>query len=215
MPTSEPLYFSYGEREVDYLSARDPVLGAAISRIGHIYREVTPDLFQDLINSVVGQQISAKAGATIRARLHEELCGDNDSALLDPHVLATADPARIQACGLSWRKTEYVQGIAAAVDSGQINLDALPGLPDEEVVQALIKLKGVGRWTVEMLMIFCLQRPDILAFDDLAIQRGMLKLYHHRKITKPIFERHRRRYHPYASVASLYLWHIAGNQEWF
>lgn len=83
-------------------------------------------------------------------------------------------------------------------------------MPDEEVIRVLSSLKGIGVWTAEMILLFCMQRPDVLSYDDLAIQRGLRMLYHHRKIDRRLFEKYRRRYSPYGSVASLYLWAIAG-----
>lgn len=83
-------------------------------------------------------------------------------------------------------------------------------MPDEEAVEALSSLKGVGVWTAEMILLFCMQRPDILSFGDLAIQRGMRMVYHHRKIDKKLFEKYRRRLSPYGSTASLYFWAVSG-----
>ena len=91
-----------------------------------------------------------------------------------------------------------------------MDLEALHTMSDEEVCRELSSLKGVGVWTAEMLMTFSMQRPDVFSFGDLAIHRGLRMLYHHRKIDKKLFEKYRRRYSPYGTVASLYLWAIAG-----
>ena len=80
---------------------------------------------------------------------------------------------------------------------------------DKDAIAELVSLKGIGAWTAEMILLFCIQRPDVFSFDDLAIQRG-LRIYHHRKIDRKLFEKYRRRYHPYGSVASLYLWAVSG-----
>ena len=85
-------------------------------------------------------------------------------------------------------------------------------MDDAEAIAALSSLEGVGVWTAEMLLLFCLDRPDILSYGDLAIHRGMRMVYHHRKVTREMFERYRRRYSPYGSVASLYLWAAAGGE---
>ena len=82
--------------------------------------------------------------------------------------------------------------------------------PDEEVIRELSALKGIGVWTAEMILLFCMQRPDVFSYDDLAIQRGLRMVYHHRKIDRKLFEKYRRRFSPYCSVASLYLWAAAG-----
>ena len=104
---------------------------------------------------------------------------------------------------ISYRKAEYITDFARKVQSGECRIEEIWQMPDEEVIRVLSSLKGIGVWTAEMILLFCMQRPDVLSYDDLAIQRGLRMLYHHRKID-------RRRYSPYGSVASLYLWAIAG-----
>lgn len=198
------MYFQYSEEETDYLKARDPVLGELIERIGPVRREVDPDLFSSVVHHIVGQQVSTKAQATIWARL-QELLGTVDAA----HVLALS-PDDLQSVGMTFRKVNYIREFARRVDTGEFNLAGVAELPDEEAIAALNALPGIGRWTAEMILLFCLQRPDVLAFDDLAIQRGLRMTYHHRRITRKLFEKYRRRYSPHGSVASLYLWAIAG-----
>ena len=83
-------------------------------------------------------------------------------------------------------------------------------MDDAEAIRALSSLRGIGVWTAEMILLFCLQRPDIFSYDDLAIQRGLRMVYHHRQVGRELFEKYRRRYSPYGSVASLYLWAVAG-----
>jgi DNA-3-methyladenine glycosylase II len=201
-------YFKYGDAETDYLKSRDKVLGAAIDKIGHINRAVEGDLFLALVDSIVGQQISGKAHATIFGRMEANF------APLSPATLVTANAGDIQKCGMSMKKALYIKGIAEAADSGALNLKALKKMSDEEVKGRLVQLKGIGVWTCEMLMIFSLQRPDIVSFNDLGIIRGMKKLYSLDEVTKQEFEKHRSLYSPHASVASLYLWHIAGSEEY-
>lgn len=99
---------------------------------------------------------------------------------------------------------------AKQVKSGTLNLEQLWSLSDEEVILELTKLKGVGGWTAEMILTFCMQRPNVVSFGDLAIQRGMRILYRHRQIDRTKFERYQKRYAPYGTVAGLYLWAIAG-----
>ena len=94
--------------------------------------------------------------------------------------------------------------------TGEFALQEISQLPDSEAIQVLASLKGIGVWTAEMILLFCLQRPNIFSFDDLAIQRGLRMVYHHRKIDRTLFEKYRRRFSPYCSVASLYLWAVAG-----
>lgn len=192
--------FKYGEKERNYLKKQDPVLGAYIDSVGMIEREVTPDLFTALIHSIISQQISTKAATTIRNRLSEKIPD------ITPEAVAGLSIEDIQACGMSNRKAGYIKSCAEAVIKGHINLKELELLPDEEVIKQLSSLHGVGVWTAEMLLIFSLQRPDVVSYGDLGIRKGIMQLYGLENLTKKQFESYRDRYSPYGSVASLYLW---------
>jgi methylated-DNA-[protein]-cysteine S-methyltransferase/DNA-3-methyladenine glycosylase II len=195
--------FEYGQKEIDYLKSKDKKLGEAIDKIGIIKREVTPDTFTALISSVVGQQISSKAAKTVWSRLNE-LLGD-----ITPENIAQADLLKMQACGMSQRKVGYIKGIAEAAINGEVDFNKLHTLSDEEIIKKLSALHGVGEWTAEMLLIFSLNRPDVVSYKDLAIRRGMMNLYGHKELPKERFDRYRKRYSPYGSVASLYLWALS------
>lgn len=197
------MFFSYSRAETDYLSARDPVLGAAIARIGHIDRAVFPDLFEALINSIAGQQISGKALATVWARLCAAV------GAVTPENLLAAGEERLRACGFSGRKVNYMLSAARAVADGALDIHSLVEKDDQEVIRTLTALPGVGRWTAEMLLTFSLQRPDVLAYDDFGIRKGLCRLYGLDSVSKAQFAEYRARYAPYATVAALYLWHIA------
>ncbi len=112
--------------------------------------------------------------------------------------------------GISCRKAEYITDFARKIQNGEFDLEGIWQKPDEEVIRELSALKGIGVWTAEMILLFCMQRPDVFSYDDLAIQRGLRMVYHHRKIDRKLFEKYRRRFSPYCSVASLYLWAAAG-----
>jgi DNA-3-methyladenine glycosylase II len=127
-----------------------------------------------------------------------------------PQSILNCLESELQSCGISFRKASYIRNAAEKVADGSLDIEALRLKTDVDVCAELTKLDGIGVWTVEMLMLFSMQRPDILSFGDLAIHRGMMTLYRHRKITRELFEKYRRRYSPYGSVASLYLWAIAG-----
>lgn len=197
------MFFCYGRAETDYLASRDPVLGAAIDRIGHIDREVFPDLFEALINSIAGQQISGKALATVWARLCAAV------GAVTPENLLAAGEERLRACGFSGRKVNYMLSAARAVADGALDIHRLVEKDDQEVIRTLTALPGVGRWTAEMLLTFSLQRPDVLAYDDFGIRKGLCRLYGLDSVSKAQFAAYRARYAPYATVAALYLWHIA------
>ena len=197
-------YFKYGAKEIAYLKSRDARLGAVIDRIGRIKRPGRSDLFEAVVRNIVAQQISSIAARTVLERLEATSGGINAANL------AAMSESDIQKCGTSMRKAQYIRDFACKVDSGEFDVSAISKMDDAEVVAALSSLRGIGVWTAEMLLLFTLQRPDVLSFLDLGIQRGMRMVYRHRKITKAMFERYRRRLSPCGSVASLYFWAVAG-----
>lgn len=199
----EPI-FRYGETEIQYLKQRDPKLGAIIDQIGPIERTVDDDLFSAIVHHIVGQQISTKAQQTIWRRMREDLGEINAETIL------AAGTERLQGVGMTFKKVEYIEDCARKAASGELDLKQLPQCSDKEIIDQLVSLKGIGVWTAEMILLFCLQRPDVFSYGDLAILRGLRMVYHHRKIDRKLFEKYRRRFSPYGSVASLYLWAVAG-----
>lgn len=197
------MYFEYGEKETEYLKSKDKKLGEAIELIGHIYRDTDNDLFLSIVKQIVGQQISAPAFKTVWRRVEEKL------GTVTAENLCKISDDELQGCGLSYRKVSYIKDFAQKVHCGEFDVESLAFMPDDEVIKKLSALKGIGVWTAEMLMLFCMQRPDVVSFGDLAIIRGMRMLYRHREIDRKKFERYRKRYSPYGSVASLYLWAIS------
>lgn len=195
--------FEYGQKEIDYLKRRDKKLGMAIDKIGMIEREITPDPFTALVSSVVSQQISNKAAETVWNRLYAQL------GAISPERIIQADLSEIQSCGMSQRKAGYIKGIGEAAISGTVDFYTLHTLADEEIITKVSALHGVGVWTVEMLLIFSFCRPDVVSYKDLAICRGMMNLYGIKELSKEKFERYRKRYSPYGTVASLYLWALS------
>lgn len=197
-------FFVYGEKEKNYLINKDKKLGMVINQIGHIEREVIPDIFTALTRYIVDQQISTKAAATIWRRVIDKF-GE-----ITPQKLSDAHPEEIQSLGLTMKKAVYIQKVADKVCSGELDLEAMRYKADEEVCWELSNLEGIGLWTAEMVLIFSMQRSNVISYGDLAIHRGLRIIYNHRKIDKKIFEKYRRRYAPCATVASLYLWAVAG-----
>ena len=197
-------YFEYGEEELSYLRQKDKRLCGVIDRVGHIDRAVDTDLFSSVVHHIVGQQISTKAQATIWQRMRDALGEVNAGTIL------AAGVPQLQSLGMTFRKAEYITDFAKKVRTGAFDLDAVEHMPDADAIRALSALKGIGVWTAEMILLFCMQRPDIFSYDDLAIQRGLRMVYHHRSIDRERFERYRRRFSPYCSVASLYLWAVSG-----
>lgn len=128
---------------------------------------------------------------------------------ISPEKVLGLSPEELQAFGITFRKVDCIRSAARKIASGEFDIHSLRTMSDAEVCAKLSELDGIGVWTAEMLMLHSLQRPDVLSFGDLAVQRGLRMLYHHRKITRPLFEKYRRRYSPYGSVACIYLWAVS------
>lgn len=198
------VYFEYDDTALAYLKSKDQRLGEVIEKIGHIDRIVDGDLFSSVIHHIIGQQISNKAQATIWQRINESLGELNADTILN------AGQEKLQSFGITFRKAAYITDFAVKIKNGEFDLEGIWQKSDQEAIKELVSLKGIGVWTAEMILLFCMQRQNIFSFDDLAIQRGLRMVYHHRKITRDLFEKYRRRFSPYCSVASLYLWAVAG-----
>lgn len=198
------MFFQYDETATDYLKRKDKRLGAVIDALGHIDRTVDTDLFAAVVHHIIGQQISTKAQETLWRRMQDGL-GE-----VTAETLLAAGRDRIQSFGTTFKKADYILAFAQRVHDGTFDIAAVEQMTDEDAIAALVALPGIGVWTAEMLLLFCLQRPNVLSYGDLAILRGMRMVYHHRKIDKKKFELYRRRLSPYGSVASLYFWAVAG-----
>lgn len=194
------------------LAAADPTMAALIRRLGEIdlqtrlrrrAEERPADAYGALLRAIVGQQLSTKAARTIYLRVLERFGGATPS----PEQLLAAPEADLRAAGLSGRKVEYVRDLAAHVLSGELELDRLEELPDEEVIAEIVAVRGLGRWTAEMFLLFHLERPDVLSGGDLGIRKAIQVEYGLEEMPTPtrvieIGEAWR----PHRSLASLYLW---------
>ena len=203
MVTVQTKHFDYGQEEIDYLKSVDPTLGSAMTRMGKVERVIIPDLFTALVYAIVGQLISVKAAHTIWERMQEQI-GE-----ISPNNMAAFTADDIQKCGMTMKKAVTIQNISQTISQGELNLQKLYDLPDEAVIQKLIMLKGIGKWTAEMVLIHSMERRDVVSWGDIAIRRGMMKLYGLPAITKEQFEQYRLRYSPLGSIASIYLWAIS------
>lgn len=203
MPTVETKLFDYGSEEIEYLASADPVLGVAMAELGRVEREVIPDLFAALIYAIIGQLISVRSANTVWNRMQESI-GD-----ITPENLFSVSADDIQHCGMTMKKATVISALSEDILQGRISLENLKKLPDEEVIRHLTALKGIGLWTAEMLLINCMERPDVVSWGDIAIRRGMEKLYGFPKLTKSQFDVCKSRYSPYGSVASIYLWKLS------
>ena len=198
------MHFQYGPKEITHLKNRDQTLGRAIEQIGHIHRAVESDLFCSIVRHIIGQQISTRAQETIWQRLRRGV------GTVNAGTICTLELPALQQYGMTFKKAEYIKGIAEKVKNKDLDLRALRDLPDAAVIKELTSLKGVGVWTAEMVMIFGMQRPDIVSYGDLGIRRGMRMLYRLKELDRNRFAQYAKRYTPHGSVASLYLWAVAG-----
>ena len=194
------------------LAASDPTMATLIERIGPIdiatrlsrRKEERPvDAYGALLRAIVGQQLSTKAARTIYLRVVDLFGGTTPS----PEQLLEASEEDLRACGLSGRKTEYVRDLASHVISGELELDRLEELGDEEVIEEIVAVRGLGQWTAEMFLLFHLERPDVLSGGDLGIRKAIQIEYGLEEMPPPkqvieIGEPWR----PHRSLASLYLW---------
>ncbi len=198
------MYFQYDEKAIEYLKQKDKRLGEVIDKVGKIEREVDTDLFSAVVHHIVGQQISTKAQATIWQRMQDNL------GVVNTDTILAAGIEQLQSFGMTFKKAEYITDFAKKIKDGTFDLDGIWDKTDDEVIAELSSLKGIGIWTAEMILLFCMQRSNVFSYGDLAILRGMRMVYHHRKIDRKLFEKYRRRLSPYCSVASLYFWEVAG-----
>ena len=191
----------------------DPVMARLLDEHGAVVRrdlrrERPGDAYGTLVRAIVGQQLSTKAAATIYGRVLELFEGHTPA----PKQLLKVDPDRLRAAGLSRAKVVYLQDLAQHVEDGALELELLPDLPDEEVAEQLTAIKGLGRWTADMFLMFHLGRPDILPVGDQGIRRAIQVEYGLRKLPDAKrMQKIARPWQPYRTLACLYLWSSLDN----
>jgi DNA-3-methyladenine glycosylase II len=194
----QPDYWTTATRA---LSRRDAVLRKLIAQFRGLALGSRGDAFQTLARAIVGQQISVKAAQSVWQQLETEL------GTVTPACMASCPMEALRGCGLSRQKTLYLSDLAGWFESGQLAVDEWHGLDDEVLIAQLTRVKGIGRWTAEMFLIFYLGRPDVLPLADLGLQRAM-KLHYNRG--RPLTPTRMRRiadaWAPWRSVATWYLW---------
>ena len=196
------------ERARRHLMRRDPRLGALIKKVGRCRlpdsRKSSP--FASLVRAILSQQLSGKAADTIEGRV-VALVGGRDR--LSPASLLAVDQAALREAGVSWPKISYLRDLAERVQDGRLDLDSLEQQHDEAVVIAITEVKGLGRWSAEMFLMFRLNRPDVFPVADLGIVKGVQKLLGMKRRPKPrTMLRAAEAWRPYRSVAAWYLWRI-------
>ncbi|MGD9736175.1 MAG: DNA-3-methyladenine glycosylase [Solirubrobacterales bacterium] len=194
------------------LARKDPTMAALIERIGKIdleerlrrrNEERPADAYGALLRSIVGQQVSTKAARAIHSRVLDLFGGRAPS----PERLLAVSEAELRGAGLSGRKVEYVRDLARHVLDGELELDRLEQLEDEQVIEEIVAVRGLGRWTAEMFLLFHLERPDVLSGGDLGIRKAIQIEYDLEEMPTPkqtvAFGE---RFSPHRSLASVYLW---------
>jgi DNA-3-methyladenine glycosylase II len=186
------------------LARRDPVIRDLIRRHGAcgLAQAQRADPFRALLHAIIAQQLSTKAAATIEGRFAALFDGRPTAAA----ITSTPDD-RLRAVGISPQKLRYIRDLCARTMNGSLSLDALEALPDEDVIIALTSVKGIGRWTAEMFLMFRLHRPDVLPLGDLGIVKAVQRAYKLRLAPTPVrLTRLGENWRPYRSVACWYLW---------
>lgn len=196
----------------NHLSANDAILVPIIKQAG--VATITPhkNYYQELVESIVSQQLSVKAAATILKRFVDLFPGDGFPA---PDQILQKDIEELRAVGLSRQKGSYIQDLALKVIDGSVKFNHLDALSNDDVVAELTQIKGVGVWTVHMFLIFCMGRLDVLPVGDLGIKNGIQKLYgfdHTPTVEEMQDIAIKNSWHPYESVASWYVWHSLDNK---
>lgn len=194
-------------KAIEYLKSADPVLGALIERVGQPriqYREPT---FEILVRSIAFQQLNGKAASTIYNRLVAAAGGK-----ITPDSILKLRPQKMRAAGLSRQKLSYIRDLARQTRRGQVDFARLPGMPDDEVIAHLTRVKGIGVWSAHMFLLFALRRPDVLPTGDFGVCNAIRKLYKKRTMPTPRqVERIAQSWHPHCSLAAWYLWRSADN----
>ncbi|MDQ3018313.1 MAG: DNA-3-methyladenine glycosylase [bacterium] len=188
-----------------YLQSVDPILAAVIAQIQLPYRKPSRrSRFEGLVEAIVSQQLSVKAADTIFERFTQLFPGKNFPT---PEEVANTSIAKLRSVGLSGSKATYILDLAQKVSSKELKLQSLHRLEDEAVIEELVKIKGIGRWTAEMFLMSSLNRPDLFSHGDLGLRNAIAKWYGFKKpLTQKQIEKIVQKWSPHRTLASRYLW---------
>jgi DNA-3-methyladenine glycosylase II len=196
-------------KAINHLKKADPVMAAIIDRAGPYKMQYREPVFQTLVRSIVYQQLSGKAALTIFNRLAAAAKANP----MTPEAILKLRPQKMRTLGLSKQKIVYIRELARLTRDGDIRFERLPEMEDAAIIETLTRVKGVGVWTVQMFLMFALQRPNVLPVGDLGVRAAMKKAYGLTELPKPEeMERIAAAWHPYRSIASWYLWRSLENQ---
>ncbi|HLK54561.1 MAG TPA: DNA-3-methyladenine glycosylase [Candidatus Angelobacter sp.] len=190
------------KKALDHLQKADVILGSIIARVGPCKMTYRDPSFEMLARAIVFQQLSTKAARTIYGRLEEAAGGP-----LTPQSIQNLSVGEMRRAGLSRQKLGYIRDLAEHAISGKVDFALLPSMSDEQVIESLTDIKGVGVWTAHMFLIFSLRRPNVLPVGDLGVRMAIQRAYKKRKLPTPKqIEQIAKGWHPYCSYAAWYLW---------
>ncbi|HET8891984.1 MAG TPA: DNA-3-methyladenine glycosylase [Candidatus Angelobacter sp.] len=190
------------KKALDHLKKSDAMLASIIARVGPCKMAYRDPTFEMLARAIVFQQLSTKAARTIYGRLEEAAGG-----ALAPESIQNLSVGEMRRAGLSRQKLGYIRDLAEHALSGKVDFAKLPAMSDEEVIESLTDIKGVGEWTAHMFLIFSLRRPNVLPVGDLGVRMAIQRAYRKRKMPTPKqVEQIAKGWHPYCSYAAWYLW---------
>ena len=204
---NSPAYLS---DEIKAVLSNDPVITEIISRGKPLASSRSEDLYFKLLSAIVSQQLSTKAAATIFGRFKDLY----PEQYPHPHLVQQTPDETLRGAGLSFQKIGYIRNVAAFACEGNLEHRVIDAMEDEPLIQHLTQIKGVGRWTVEMLLMFALERPDVMPLDDLGIQNAMKKQYGLEETGKALKTRMleiAENWRPYRTIACKYLWQSLDN----
>ncbi len=197
------------KRAIRHLRQADPVMAGIIERIGPFKMRYREPSFDAMARSIVFQQLHGKAAATIFERVRCACLNgsvQDGDGLTPASILALSEP-QLRACGLSRQKLSYLRDLAQRTAAGEIDFARLPEMPDQDVIEHLTRVKGIGVWSAQMFLIFALRRPNVMPTADYGINAAIKRAYRKRQMPKPKqILKISRPWHPYCSVASWYLW---------
>ena len=198
------------KKALDHLQKADVILGSIIARVGPCKMTYRDPSFEMLARAIVFQQLSTKAASTIYGRLEEAAGGP-----LTPQSIQNLSVGEMRRAGLSRQKLGYIRDLAEHALSGKVDFALLPSMSDEQVIESLTDIKGVGVWTAHMFLIFSLRRPNVLPVGDLGVRMAIQRAYKKRKLPTPKqIEQIAKGWHPYCSYAAWYLWRsLEGTKE--
>jgi DNA-3-methyladenine glycosylase II len=190
-----------------HLQNSDPVMKQILAVQGPFTAKAKTDRFGTLVSSIISQQISTAAATTIKQRLHDAVADRDGSTQILPAAILRFDLDSLREIGISRQKASYLLDLADKVESGQVALQNMGRMKDEDVIEQLTQVKGIGRWTAQMFLIFSLARMDVLPVDDLGIKNAIQRQYKlSEQPTATTIESIAAPWRPYATVASWYLW---------